>query len=51
VDKITGKTSTDVEGDWRRLEVYLRQCYRSIDRALAARKGPAPAGELEAVHA
>jgi hypothetical protein len=51
VDKITGKTSTDVEGDWRRLEEYLRQCYRSIDRALAARKGPAPAGELEAVHA
>jgi hypothetical protein len=43
VDKITGKTSTDVEGDWQRVEEYLRQCYRSIDRTLAARQtAPAP---------
>jgi hypothetical protein len=51
VDKITGKTSTDVEGDWRQLEEYLRQCYRSIDRALAARKAAAPAPQPEAVRA
>ena len=30
VDSITGKTSTDVEGDWARLEEDLRKCYRSI---------------------
>ncbi len=34
VDLITGKTSTDVEGDWAKLEEYLRQCYRSIQRQL-----------------
>jgi hypothetical protein len=51
VDKITGKTSTDVEGDWRRLEEYLRQCYRSIDQALAARKAATPAPQPEAVRA
>src|SRR5690349_10016629 len=34
VDIITGKTSTDVEGDWSRLEEFLRQCYRSIQREL-----------------
>ena len=34
VDMITGKTSTDVEGDWSRLEEDLRQCYRSIQREL-----------------
>ncbi len=32
VDLITGQTSTDVEGDWRRLEALLRACYRSIAR-------------------
>ena len=36
VDLITGKTSTDVEGDWRRLEEYLRQCYRSIQQEMRA---------------
>jgi hypothetical protein len=34
VDGITGKRSTDVEGDWRRLEGYLRDCYRLIQGAL-----------------
>jgi hypothetical protein len=39
VDRITSKTSTDVEGDWRRLEEDLRQCYRSIQRELARASG------------
>jgi len=30
VDGITSKTSTDIEGDWTKLEEYLRRCYRSI---------------------
>jgi hypothetical protein len=30
VDCITSKTSTDIEGDWAKLEEYLRRCYRSI---------------------
>src|SRR5689334_9255666 len=30
VDLITGKTSTDVEGDWRKTTEYLRACYQSI---------------------
>jgi hypothetical protein len=34
VDLITSNASTDVEGDWARLEEYLRQCYRSIQREL-----------------
>jgi hypothetical protein len=34
VDRITSRRSTDVEGDWRRLEGYLRGCYRSIRREL-----------------
>lgn len=47
VDTITSKTSTDVEGDWRRLEEELRRCYRSIGRHLAARQAaqPSPADE------
>ena len=43
VDLITGKTSTDVEGDWRKLQGYLRQCYRSIQRELHAPAGTATA--------
>ena len=35
VDLITSKKSTDVQGDWARLEEYLRQCYASIQRELA----------------
>jgi hypothetical protein len=35
VDLITSKTSTDVEGDWTKLEEYLRQCYRSIGREVS----------------
>jgi hypothetical protein len=34
VDRITSKTSSDVAGDWRRLEEDLRRCYRSIQRHL-----------------
>ena len=34
VDLITGKTSTDVEADWARLEVYLCECYRSIQQEM-----------------
>jgi hypothetical protein len=38
VDLITSNTSTDPEADWAKLEDYLRQCYRSIEReAKAAR--------------
>ncbi len=32
VDLITSKTSADPESDWAKLEDYLRQCYRSIQR-------------------
>ena len=38
VDLITSQTSTDVEGDWAKLEDYLRQCYRSIQRLLEGRR-------------
>lgn len=34
VDLITSNTSTDVEGDWAKLEEYLRRCYHSIQRGL-----------------
>jgi hypothetical protein len=34
VDLITSKTSTDPEADWKKLEDYLRECYRSIAGAL-----------------
>jgi|SRR5579863_212529 len=34
VDRITGRLSTDVEGDWAKLEEYLRRCYRAIQREL-----------------
>jgi hypothetical protein len=30
VDLITSHTSTDVEGEWMKLEEYLRRCYSSI---------------------
>ena len=36
VDLITSKTSTDVEGDWVKLEEYLRHCSRSIQLQLGA---------------
>src|SRR6266581_2533083 len=36
VDLITGKKSTDVAGDWARLEEYLRRCYHSIQVQLNA---------------
>jgi len=36
VDLITRKTSTDVEGDWAKLEEHLRRCYRSIQLQLSA---------------
>ena len=34
VDLITSHTSQDVEADWAKLEDHLRQCYRSIERAV-----------------
>jgi hypothetical protein len=34
VDLITSNTSADIEGEWAKLEEYLRQCYRSIQREL-----------------
>lgn len=43
VDRITGHTSTDVEGDWARLEDDLRRCYRSILEEM--RQPPARGGE------
>ncbi len=36
VDLITGKKSTDSEGDWAKLEEYLRRCYHSIQVQLNA---------------
>ena len=45
VDGITSRTSTDVEGDWARLEDELRQCYRSVVRHMdGARLKGKPAG-------
>lgn len=32
VDRITSKSSTDIEGDWAKLEEDLRRCYRSIEQ-------------------
>jgi hypothetical protein len=34
VDLITSNTSTDIEGDWAKLEEYLRRCYHSIQDEL-----------------
>jgi hypothetical protein len=39
VDTITSKTSTDVEGDWERIEDELQRAYRSIARHLEAQHG------------
>jgi len=30
VDRITGRYSTDVAGDWRQAEAYLQQAYRAV---------------------
>ena len=30
VDRITGRYSTDVAGDWRQVESYLQQAYRAV---------------------
>jgi len=30
VDRITGRYSTDVAGDWRQAEAYLKQAYRAV---------------------
>ena len=35
VDLITSGKSTDIEGDWRKLEDFLRRCYRSIQEIAA----------------
>jgi hypothetical protein len=34
VDLITSHTSADVKGDWKKLEEYLRLCYRSIQQEI-----------------
>ncbi|HYX51436.1 MAG TPA: hypothetical protein VE843_16940, partial [Ktedonobacteraceae bacterium] len=34
VDLITSHTSANVEGDWTKLEEYLRRCYRSIKQEI-----------------
>jgi hypothetical protein len=34
VDLITSNKSTDIEGDWARLEEHLRRCYHSIQKEL-----------------
>ena len=34
VDLITSNSSNDVDGDWVKLEEYLRRCYRSIQHEL-----------------
>ncbi|HVO41713.1 MAG TPA: hypothetical protein VMT34_03775 [Aggregatilineales bacterium] len=34
VDRITSRTSTDPAADWRQIEAYLQDCYRSIARAM-----------------
>jgi hypothetical protein len=34
VDLITSHASTDVDGDWNKLEDYLRRCYRSIQQEI-----------------
>ena len=37
VDLITSKRSTDVAGDWRRVEEYLTQAYAAVERDAAPR--------------
>ena len=39
VDRITGKRSTDVAGDWRRVEAYLNQAYEAVKRDAGAQPG------------
>jgi hypothetical protein len=43
LDTITGKTSKDPEGDWRKVEDELRQCYHSIRQAIGREAVPAAA--------
>jgi hypothetical protein len=38
VDRITSKTSSDIEGDWAKLEEDLRRCYRSIQQERVKRE-------------
>jgi hypothetical protein len=40
VDRITGRRSTDVDADWRRVEECLRQAYRQVKET--GRQQPAP---------
>ncbi len=35
VDDITARRSVDVDGDWGRVELLLRRCYRSLAAAIA----------------
>jgi hypothetical protein len=47
VDLISNHWSTDVEGDWAKVEDCLRHCYRSIHRGLVARGASASAQPAE----
>jgi hypothetical protein len=49
VDLITSQRSTDVAGDWARIDEYLRRCYRSIQRELDADGAADPASRPGAV--
>jgi hypothetical protein len=40
LDTITGKNSTDPEGDWKRCESLLQECYQSLQAALASSVPP-----------
>lgn len=39
VDLITGRISTDIDGDWARIEALLRECYHSLAQAQSAGGG------------
>lgn len=39
VDRITGRYSQDVAEDWRRVEEYLKQAYRSVRDTVIAQNG------------
>jgi hypothetical protein len=51
VDLITSKTSSDPERDWRTLEGYLRDCYRSIRATQQAAQVSVQLDTQERLHA
>jgi hypothetical protein len=44
VDRITGRYTDDVPGDWQRIEQYLRQAYQAVMDAKHAEMPPTPIG-------